>query len=688
MKCSVSIIFVLAYNSYITPSSAEGLLPAQTKPTPCESDIYCHGPLLHTIQMARIFKDSKTFVDMKMRFSIDDTHSRFLTFMDDHDQAPDRDAVKGFLDETFEPAGQEFEPWIPNDWTKNPKILDQIKDPNYREWATTLNRVWKDLGRKMRDVVKTNSDMYSIIWVPNPVIVPGGRFREFYYWDSYWIVQGLLHSEMNNTVRGMLDNFAYIVENYGKIPNGGRIYYLNRSQPPLFLPMVKLYLDYTNDMDYLRKRISTYEKEFAYWLREHVRVIEVDGKKYSMAFYGHDGIGPRPESYSEDVDTAKHLKDPEQKDIFYSELKAAAESGWDFSSRWFIKESTDKGNLTNTHTRAIVPVDLNSILHWNARLLAEWHVQLGNDDKAKYYATIADTWLDAIEEVLWHEEVGVWLDYDASNNNRRDHFYPSNLAPLWTRSYRHKNSTSDDHRIRLVLKYLDNMNVIYPGGIPTSREHTGEQWDFPNAWPPLQHIVIVGLSQTNVPEAKRLALEIAQSWIQSNYRAFNDTLSMFEKYDATVSGGHGGGGEYEVQLGFGWTNGVVFDLLRRFETLQFDSDDKENTIDASVQQPFTDLAEESLVPERATSPEAFASGVMSAGSLITWLVAFLATGVACYIGLSVYRRRNNQGQEISARTPLVDSRGREGESGLKYTKLKNPKKRRVEPADAVYGVSD
>lgn len=159
-------------------------------------------------------------------------------------------------------------------------------------------------------------------------------------------------------------------------------------------------------------------------------------------------------------------------------------------------------------------------------MLAEFNEYLNNTEKANYYNQIAKEWIEAVTAVLWHEEVGAWLDYDMHNSIKRDYFYPTNIAPLWTGCY---DQTDKDKTVRLVLKYLQNKNIMYPGGIPTTVEHTGEQWDYPNAWPPLQHIMIAGLNNTGVEGAQRLAFEIAEKWVRSNYKAFKETDAMFEK---------------------------------------------------------------------------------------------------------------------------------------------------------------
>lgn len=221
-------------------------------------------------------------------------------------------------------------------------------------------------------------ELYSIIHVKNPVIVPGGRFREFYYWDSYWIIRGLLYSEMTKTAKGMLENFLSIIDRFGFIPNGGRIYYAERSQPPLLAPMIKTFVDQTGDTDFMKRSVATLEREFYYWINNHM--VSVNG--HALATYGDKSKGPRPESYSEDVETASKRSTDAEKEEVYSELKAGAESGMDFSSRWFIKDGTNRGTLEDLKCRYIVPVELNAILYWNAKIIAEFYIQSQNPKKA------------------------------------------------------------------------------------------------------------------------------------------------------------------------------------------------------------------------------------------------------------------------------------------------------------------
>lgn len=585
-------------------------------PPTCDSMIYCHGPLLDTVQMAGLYNDSKTFVDMKMKLSANITMEHFYEMMNRTGSHPTKADIQEFVNQNFDPEGSEFEDWRPTDWKDNPSFLKNIKDPLLNQWASELNRLWLSLGRKMKSEVKDNQDQYSIIYVDNPVIVPGGRFREFYYWDSYWIIKGLLLSEMRSTARGMILNFINIVERIGFIPNGGRIYYVMRSQPPFLIPMVRLLMDDSYDEQFLRTHIHSMDKEFDYWMTNHTVDVEHDGHKYKMMRYNSMSQGPRPESYKEDVDVARHFEKYEDKEELYSELKAAAESGWDFSSRWFILNGTNKGNLTNLKTRSIIPVDLNSVMCWNAQLMAEFHTSLDNHDKAQYYRDLHARFMDAIEQVLWHEDVGVWLDYSLESRRRRDYFYPTNVAPLWTKCY---DQARKDYYVSRVINYLDKIKVdIFEGGIPSTFEHSGEQWDYPNAWPPLQYIVVMGLADTGVPEAVRYGTEIATKWVRSNFEVWKQKAAMLEKYDATIFGGYGGGGEYVLQTGFGWSNGVIMAMLNRWgDTLS--AADSFGTADSG----------------------AVYGAQVGAGGVATALLVVLASLAAGTLGIMVYKKRKD-----------------------------------------------
>ena len=154
------------------------------------------------------------------------------------------------------------------------------------------------------------------------MVVPGGRFREVYYWDSFWIIRGLLQCEMYDTVKGMLLNFVHLIEKFGKIPNGGRKYYLNRSQPPLFIQMVREYEQNTGDTDLVRCILPQMVQEFTYWQTEHLVTFDKNGTEYRMIRYNCEDNGPRPESYFEDYNLVQSwTKTDKEKNEMYWERK-------------------------------------------------------------------------------------------------------------------------------------------------------------------------------------------------------------------------------------------------------------------------------------------------------------------------------------------------------------------------------
>ncbi|ODN06626.1 Trehalase [Orchesella cincta] len=536
-----------------------------------QSQIYCHGDFLLTIQKAKLYPDQKTFVDRPLKANATEVLEKFdeLGIVGDNLNDTARQTIAEFVDEYFDRNGTEFEAWEPTDWVENPSFLEGINSTDLRQWASDLHKFWKELGRKIRDDVKTNQHRQSMYYVSHPVIVPGGRFKEFYYWDSYWIQRGLLVSNMTQTVKGMIENFFEMVEQLGFIPNGGRIYY-QRSQPPLLLPMVDAYFEATKDEEFIKANIGTMIKEFKFFLDN--RTVDVysnaTGATHKMARYNVELTDPRPESFSEDYELV-HSLDPDNqtaKDLLYANLKSGAESGWDFSSRWFVLpdgESPMQGNLTHTKTRDIIPVDLNSFIYWNAMLLTKF-CGLINDNNVcnpSEYLQHANNWKDAIDDVLWDEEDGIWYDYDFVRHQKRKFFFPTNVAPLWVNA---TNGLTKDVA-KQVVHYLHTSGATnFPGGIPTSMLQTGQQWDFPNGWAPLNHLVVEALEYTGEPTAQDLAFNLAQKWIQSNHLAYVQTEAMFEKYDVSIVGSAGSGGEYEVVVGFGWSNGVVLDFLKKY----------------------------------------------------------------------------------------------------------------------------
>jgi len=342
---------------------------------------------------------------------------------------------------------------------------------------------------------------------------------------------------------------------------------------------MKEYIDKTADVQFLRTQLDTLVRELDFW--ETRRSVEVckDGKTYQLFAFGTGGTGPRPESYREDVESAEEAFETESdREEFYYHMKAGAESGWDYSSRWMInKDGDNTGSLKEVRTSNILPVDLNALMYMNYMAVSEFYSLLGDSAKSDDFIKKASEIKEAIEAVLWMNEDKMWYDYDLENDKPRKYFYPSNLFPLWAECY---DIGRKDELAQSAVGYLRKTGAIRcKGGVPTSLDESGQQWDFPNAWPPLQHILVAGLLRTENIEARKMALTIARRYTNGAIFSCPDgaeVCNMFEKYNVNEMGSAGGGGEYDVQTGFGWTNGVIIDFMVIFgDDLLSDDEDED-----------------------------------------------------------------------------------------------------------------
>ncbi|XP_063871932.1 trehalase-like isoform X1 [Scylla paramamosain] len=530
-------------------------------------EIFCNTKILHYVQRARVYNDSKVFVDLKLKGSQEEVENQFFALLKVTNNDPNKEDVEKFLDENFDPQDSEFEVWSPSDWKSEPSFIHTIYDQSLRKWALSVNEIWKSLGRKVSTDVRDNASQYSQIYVPNPFIVPGGRFTELYYWDSYWIVEGLLLSEMMDTARGMIENFLYLVSKYGYVPNGTRKYYLGRSQPPFLISMMDLYWKRTRDIKFLKESLGILEKEYSFWQESRSVTVTLDDRDYMLYQYRVNTTYARPESYFEDEELVEGTSDKEKFRI-YSGLKSAAESGWDFSSRWFLADGKRSKSLRDINPMIIAPVCLNSLMGLNARLLAEFHEVLGNEVQRDMYRKHADESNITMSRVFWSDRDGIWLDYNLETGELIPGFYPSNLMPLWTESY--GKERSPEFVIEQAIAYLERHNITaYPGGIPTSLMSTGQQWDLPLGWAPLQYMVVLGLEKAGRynTEANDLALAIAKQWVLNVYQSYYNLTphAILEKYNVVdVEGGAAHAGEYKTQEGFGWTNAVILKFLSMY----------------------------------------------------------------------------------------------------------------------------
>ena len=476
------------------------------------------GPLFHDVQMSGIFGDSKTFVDARPRFPPAEIVAR--------SRGSD---WRAFVERNFElprPVGAGFR-------TDPSQTMEQH-----------IAALWPVLTRPP-DSADPRS---SLIPLPRPYVVPGGRFREVYYWDSYFTMLGLVQSGRTDLVRDMLDNFAYLIETVGHIPNGNRTYYLSRSQPPYFAAMVGLYAaasDTTKALDYLK----ALETEYTFWM-DGARVVALpDGSVLNR--YWDDLAEPRPESYREDYKLGQTVPD-EQREGLYRNVRASAESGWDFSSRW-MRDSKD---LRTLETTELIPVDLNSLLYNLERTIAALRTfrgAPGDGDVAQRFTRAAEARRRALLAAAYDSASGFFYDVRWKTGARvTDRPTLAAAAPLYF-------GLATQAQGRRVAARLER-DFLKPGGFVTTLIASGQQWDAPNGWPPLEWLAIEGVRRYGRAE---LADRAASRWLDLNRRTYRATGKMTEKYDVVDLRRRAGGGEYPTQDGFGWTNGVALALLGR-----------------------------------------------------------------------------------------------------------------------------
>ena len=402
----------------------------------------------------------------------------------------------------------------------------------------------------------------SLLPLPNDYVTPGGRFGEMYYWDSYFTMIGLAPSGRTRLLRSMADNYSFLIDTHGHIPNGNRTYYLSRSQPPVFALMVGLFE--RHGVNEARHYLPQLRREYAYWMKgaywkESARVIG-PGTAYRHVVRLPDGSllnrywdereTPREEAYVEDVATA--AKSPRKAGETYRDLRAGAASGWDFSSRW-LGASDD---LSTIRTTAILPVDLNSFLYATEVMIANLSAASGDVSTAVEFRTFAAARKRSIRRYLWSEVDGAFFDYDWQLMQSRQQLNGATATPLYVGIA----SPAEAHRVASALAD----RLLAPGGLTTTEHKSGQQWDRPNGWAPLQWMAIAGLRRYGKDE---LAQDIARRWFGTVAGLYERESKIVEKYVVNMEGGQttgGGGGEYPLQDGFGWTNGIARKLLDEF----------------------------------------------------------------------------------------------------------------------------
>jgi alpha,alpha-trehalase len=500
-------------------ASAGGLLARPQSPDKALGEIFS------AVQSSNVFGDGKTFADLVPKTRVRSIKQEYDLLKKD----PNFD-LREFISRHFYDLS-----------TVQKK--DDYKVDLSDSIDQHIEKLWTHLERRNR------RNRGSLIALPYSYIVPGGRFNEQFYWDSYFIMRGLAVDDQWDVIEGMVKNAAYLIRKFGHVPTANRTYFLSRSQPPLFSHMVRLLASKKGEqtlLTYLPYLLA----EYRFWMKgrnkltvaEHrafLRVAEMPDGTVLNRYYDNL-VTPRPESLREDTETA-HRSASRDPDRLYLHLRAAAESGWDFSSRWFA----DGKDINTIHAADIIPVDLNALLFDMETTLADIYSSIRQPVLARRFQHQAERRARAVTEYCWNEETGLFHDYNFHHHEQTDIKSAASATVLFSGMATKEQAA----RIAATLE----KEFLFPGGLVTTLNQTDQQWDSPNGWAPIHLFAVEGLRRYG---HRKLADTIRKRWLTLNELVFSEHHRMVEKYNVVDKSKLGGGGEYPVQDGFGWTNGV------------------------------------------------------------------------------------------------------------------------------------
>ena len=404
----------------------------------------------------------------------------------------------------------------------------------------------------------------GLLYLPHPYVVPGGRFNEMYGWDSYFIQMGLLRDSDLALAKGIADNFLYEIREYGKILNANRTYYLTRSQPPFLTEMLLAVYRRTQDRQWLKDSVPAIDAYYRFWTSEPHLTPET-----GLARYFDVGEGPAPEVVSSELDShnvtdydlikryfrTHHITDYDAGEyydartdqltaLFYKGDRSMRESGFDPSNR-FGPFSVDIIHYN--------PVCLNSLLYLMEFQAAEILSTLDRETDAVIWRTRAQDRAARMNRLMWDAREGFYYDYDFVHKRLRRYPFLTTFYPLWA------GIASEDQAAR-VTRNLPAFER--PGGLQTSAHRSGDQWDSPFGWAPLQWIAIQALRRYGYREA---ADRISERFLSLVHQEYVRHGTIVEKYDVVRRRADLGGllrfGYHSNEPGFGWTNAVFTALF-------------------------------------------------------------------------------------------------------------------------------
>lgn len=472
--------------------------------------------LFDDVQRSEIFEDQKMMTDAVPLFPVDEINAKYQK----EKQQPGFD-LKIFVLLNFE--------FLQSGVSVREEVLP-IDDHIGKLWDQLIRTSYENKG--------------TLLKLPKPYIVPGGRFNEFFYWDSYFIMLGLQVSGRVEMMENSIENCAYLIQSFGFVPNANRTHFLTRSQPPYFSLMLDLLHETNGDEEVYKRYYETLRKEYDFWMNGSQqlrngsvfrRVLKtVDGHLLNRYYDAENE--PRPESYLIDIKNSEHAGGE-----FYRNIRSACESGWDFSSRWFA----DGQHIQTIEILNLAQVDLNCLL-WHLEKTLEKASALRQKPKEEmFFKEKALLRKRMINNLFWDGGSGLYKDYHIKNRTTSASEHVAALYPLYFGLATQEQAASVALNIR--------EKFLYGGGLVTTTSDSGQQWDFPNAWAPYQWIGFKAMKNYGFDE---LADRIKNSWCGNVERIYANTGKLMEKYNALDTESIAGGGEYPNQDGFGWTNGV------------------------------------------------------------------------------------------------------------------------------------
>ena len=506
---------------------AAGLTVAAQPPA---SPAKVYGKLFHDVQMAPVFPDQKTFPDAVPKKAP-------AEIVAEYQKATSNPAIRFALDLFI---SENFE--LP----KDPQI-------NYIRQETDIIAHIKNCWGVLRREPEKSVEGSSLLPLPYPYIVPGGRYRELNYQTAYFAMLGLKESGQADMIENMVKNFAAMVDSFGYIPAGNRSYLLGRSQPPYFAMMVALLASVKGDNVYL-SFLPQLVKEYDYWMEGAATCKPGQAVKRLVKLkngallnrYWDDNNTPRPEQYRNDIETAQKISN---KPLFYQQLRAAAASGRDASARW----RSDAKNAATTQTLSIVPVDLNCLLYNLERVIARAQTLQGHDSIAAVWRKKAEQRAYAIDKYCWNKALNFYTDYNFRLQAQLNLVTPAGLYPFCVYETKLDYMSLLARRVATVVK----AKLLKDGGIQSSDRNTGLDDDAPYGMASLQWMAVYGMDRCG---QKDLAREIAQRWIKLNVDVFKRNGKLLYKYDVADTSAVTNKGEGTGNYGFGTTNGVLLKL--------------------------------------------------------------------------------------------------------------------------------